>query len=278
MGRCAHAPAGRGARHLRRALVRDAPARHDRHAVRRRSRRTSRRGPADARQILREAALALDSRLLDGESRARGVRRACASLPAGEGESVQRPPRDRLHARAGGHAERRRREADDVPAHRARGARRASGATSACIGSTRVRGRCPGRPGSTASRFPSSSSQTSARTCSTCTEASRPRSSRARATIPALLERVHPDGPDIAAQVRLRGDTRVGANGGRRRPAPDDPVLPRPRGRRDDGACIGAALPLGDHAIDPALEERPADRAHRVRVLLDRGQKPRRAI
>ena len=129
----------------------------------------------DAEQILREAAQALPAaaRAGSGVGGVRGSPRA----PRRRGRGRERSSRDGVHPGARRHAERRGRQAHDLPPHRARGA----GAPPFGPGYARWtsdRGRYPGRPGSSRSRFPASSRRTSARTCCTCTEASHPRCSR----------------------------------------------------------------------------------------------------
>ena len=95
---------------------------------------------------------------------------------------------------------------------------------------------------------------------------------------PALLERLHPAGPDIAAQARYAVDARVGTDGGGRPPPAHDALLSRPRGRCDRRTCRDVALGLGGDAVEPALEERAPFRAHRIGVLLDLGEERRRAV
>ncbi len=58
----------------------------------------------------------------------------------------------------------------------------------------------------------------------------------------SLLERLHPDGPDIAAQVVYAGDARVGAGRRRRRAPADDVLLPRARRPGARGARRRAPL------------------------------------
>ena len=64
-----------------------------------------------------------------------------------------------------------------------------------------------------AARSRSRSILRSRRTCAISTALARPASSRRRRDEPSLLERIHPDGPDIAAQARFAVDRRVGDDG-----------------------------------------------------------------
>ena len=153
---------------------------------------------SDVAQILDEASKALPSSLLDRRRRARLVRRA-AGVAARRGDDRERPAGDRLLDRPGRDAERRRRKADDLSEDRARRAR----------AGPRPARPPPGRPATvpaagregSAPRFPVEVDPE--------VEAhlrhlygSRAASVVERAVEdPSLLERLHPDGPDIAAQA-----------------------------------------------------------------------------
>jgi glycerol-3-phosphate dehydrogenase len=157
-------------------------------------------GPADARQILREAALALDSRLLEVD-RVRAAYAGLRVLPAGEGESVNarretvftRGPAGMLSV-AGGKLTTYRRIALEV-LMRLRGdlglhpVDRHPWPLPGATGLERVRRPAKVEPDVHAHLLHLYGSLA-------------PEVLEGTADDPALLERIHPDGPDIAAQVR----------------------------------------------------------------------------
>ena len=153
--------------------------------------RTDRVTDDDVRTILVEASEAVRDL---GQVRASfwGLR----VLPGGAGRDRAGAPRDRLHHRADRDAERRRRQADDVPAHRARRARAARRAQSRPRAAAAARA----RRGSHRSRGRSTSTRRPARTCCTSTARSRPTCSRRRSTIRRCSSRCVPGRPDLRAQ------------------------------------------------------------------------------
>ena len=76
----------------------------------------------DVRTILAEAGSAID-----GVGPVRASFHGLRVLPGGAGRDCERTARDRVHPRADGDAQRRRRQADDLPPHRAGRARAARG-------------------------------------------------------------------------------------------------------------------------------------------------------
>ena len=110
----------------------------------------------------------------------------------------ERAARDGLHARPDRDAQRRRRQADDVPADRARRARPARRRGTL---DRQRRGRCPARRASTAIAWPGRARRRRrAATCCTSTARSRRRCSRPAADDPSLLEPLVPGRPDLRAQ------------------------------------------------------------------------------
>ena len=113
---CSDDPARQGSRQLRGALAGDAAARDDGHAVRRRARRglglTGRHRPGARRGVGRAAARAGPPR-----ARAGRVRRVARPARRRRGD-CERAPGDGLLARPGRDAQRRRRQAHDLPADR----------------------------------------------------------------------------------------------------------------------------------------------------------------
>ena len=145
----------------------------------------------DVQQVLAEAAVAVD-----GLGPPRATFCGLRVLPGGDGRDGERTPRDGVLDRADRNGQRRGRQADDVPADRARRARPPRRARPR----RRSRGRCPARPGSTASTGPSSSTRRRERICCTSTARSRPRCSRRRVDDPSLLEPLVAGRPDLRAQ------------------------------------------------------------------------------
>ena len=183
-----------------------------------------------------------------------------ARPPRRGGGDDERPPRDRLHAGQGRDAERRRRQADDLPPDRPRRARASSAPSSGCTGSTAAPGRFRGRQGSTGCSSRSRSSRRSARTCASSTARSPPRCSPRRSSDPSCSSRSSPGAPEIAAAGASTRPRSEWAQTRRGRPPPSHDARParllRPRaqppGRGADGP---AGFGFAARAAQPALAE-----------------------
>ena len=202
---------------------------------------------ADVDQILSRGGRRAAAPTSSTADRVRATYAGLRVLPAGRRRERERAARDRLQPERRRNAQRRRRQAHDVPTDRPRGPRAAADRARpapARLAAVAASGRGRARPmfGSPVELEP----RTFGRTSSTCTEASRADVARAGASSdPSLLERLHPAGPDIAAQVALRRDARVGAQR-RRRPQPaDDMLLPRPRRTTPPGPVSSACSQTG---------------------------------
>ena len=195
----AHDRSGRRAGHVRRALGRHAPPRHDRHTARRRSprhrchrrrrRADSVRGVGGTRPCARRTC-----------PRARRVRGSARSAGR-DGRERERETRDGLQPQSRWDAQCRRRKAHDLPAHRTRGSRPASPGARDPQRSTPGPGHFPARSDSKPSRFPKASSRRSERHLLHLYGGLAQEVLAPAAEDPSLLERLHPDGPDIVAQV-----------------------------------------------------------------------------
>ncbi len=158
----------------------------------------------DVDQVLAEAGVAVDHALLARE-------RVLSTYAGPAGASPQRrldgrrAARDRVPARQGRDAHGRRREADDVPPHRARRARPARLRARPGEGRPRVPCPCPGRPTPATSLPACGRGGRSSPT--TAAHLAHFYGTRADGVVglaaerPELLEPIHPGAPDIAAQV-----------------------------------------------------------------------------
>ena len=182
LGRGADDPARQGARQLRRPVGGHAAARHDRHASTTASRTTvARHGRRRARRCSREASVAVDGL---GAPRASfcGLR----VLPGGDGATANARRETVYSTGPDRDGQRRRRQADDVPPHRARRAR-ASRRARALEAAAPAAGRDGPRPDRLAGRARHARRGT---TCCTCTARSRPRCSpRPRRSVAARAAR-----------------------------------------------------------------------------------------
>ena len=113
-------PAGRRPRHVRGSLVRDVPARDDRHGVRRRPAAVA-VDPADVDQVLAEARVALGPEFAAPAGCAPRSQASACSRPAPA--RARAPGARRSSRRARRDAQRRGRQADDLPQDRARRSR-----------------------------------------------------------------------------------------------------------------------------------------------------------
>ena len=226
LGSCADDAARGRARAVREPVGGGAARRHDRRAVTRATRASSRSTDADVEQIVRESRASIEPGVVEHDrilSSFAGVR----VLPQGEGETPS-ARRETVFERGGErHALDRRRQVHDVPAHRTRRARAAARrprSARARAGAGAAAGRRPIRTPSwsgccaTTRRCPRPARATSRAS----TAATRSSCWRRRATIPRCSSHSHPGAPEVAAQVRWAREREWALDGRRRaRPAHD---------------------------------------------------------
>ena len=245
-------PARPGARHVRIPLAGEAAARDDGHALRGRPggrRRRACRRRARARRGV-------------GRSRARGPRsgsrpgqlRRIAGAPRPVGRDADRAARDGVRARPRRHADRGRGEVDDLPPDFARRTRAAAaGARFAAVrpAAGAIAGRARPRGGGPRDRrrFPALDPATRSHLLhlygSLAEDVLAPASDE-----PSLLEPIHPDAPDVLAQIGYAGEQEWAvsvdeSSGGGPRWVIAASRMPPPRGGgvarkpRDDGSVSG---------------------------------------